>query len=285
VRLIVWASLAVVLLGSSPSPTALLAQADTPEPTPTRHLRRQQAPLPRMPLILQQQVPQQAPLPAMPAAIQLQGTPAAAGGCATAVVSPSPGAALPADLADFVPHGGADDATVCRAMRLQAIMAQKAAYEYYANDVTAYHLRAQIFQNQAVATNVILVLVLVITLAGLVFSGIQFWVALTTHKASLAAHEVVLQQAAAGGAAAASPAAAGTAPAAAAAADDAATLATQLKVGMDGVQLQSSVLGTTILVFSLAFLYLYLKFVYPINDVTMSNPPATPTPAAATAAK
>ena len=126
---------------------------------------------------------------------------------------------------------------------------------------------------------------MLITLAGLLFSGIQFWVALSTHKASLAAHSVVLQQVAAGGATAASPATAVAAPAAAAAADDTATLATQLKVGLDGVQLQSSVLGTTILVFSLAFLYLYLKFVYPINDVTMSNPPAIPTAAATATAR
>ncbi|HEV3086190.1 MAG TPA: hypothetical protein VGX96_03110 [Candidatus Elarobacter sp.] len=246
VRMIVFASLAVVLLGASPPPT----------------VRRFDFPM----------VQQQAPLPRKPAPLSQQPNPASGDQtCRTAADSKPNGAALPPELRDFVPNGGADDATVCRAMRLHAIMAQKAAYEYYANDVNAYHLRANIFQNQAVATNVILVVVIIITLAGLVFSGIQFWVALTTHAASLAAHNVALQQVATGGAAAAS----SSAPAAAAP-DDTVTLATQLKVGMDGVQVQSSILGTTILVFSLAFLYLYLKFVYPINDVTMNNPPPLP---------
>jgi hypothetical protein len=33
------------------------------------------------------------------------------------------------------------------------------------------------------------------------------------------------------------------------------------------------VLGTTILVLAGAFFYLYLKFVYPINDVALNGPP------------
>jgi uncharacterized protein YpmB len=43
----------------------------------------------------------------------------------------------------------------------------------------------------------------------------------------------------------------------------------EVELSMKGVKVNSSVLGVVILVISLAFLYLYLVFVYPINNVKL----------------
>lgn len=45
----------------------------------------------------------------------------------------------------------------------------------------------------------------------------------------------------------------------------------EVELSMKGVKVNSSVLGVVILVISLAFLYLYLVFVYPINNVKLDK--------------
>jgi hypothetical protein len=42
---------------------------------------------------------------------------------------------------------------------------------------------------------------------------------------------------------------------------------TQLAVSTEGIKIQSSILGVIILVISLAFFYLYLVYVYPIQEI------------------
>jgi hypothetical protein len=49
--------------------------------------------------------------------------------------------------------------------------------------------------------------------------------------------------------------------------DTAAPEATELELSTSGLKVQSSILGVIILVVSLAFLYLYLVFVYPITEI------------------
>lgn len=126
------------------------------------------------------------------------------------------------------------------ATRAKYLTAMQRFYEYRAN---GYAYRSRVFEWQLLSSRVIFIIVLVLVVAGIYFAAAQF------HVAMIAARRNLLNPPAADVAAGANP------------------LATQLEISAKGVVVNSSVLGVIILGLSLAFFYLYLVYVYPIQNV------------------
>lgn len=122
--------------------------------------------------------------------------------------------------------------------RQQYLASMQRYYEYRAN---GYAYRSRVFEWQLLSSRLIFLIVLVLVGCGIYFAWIQFRSALLVSRRAEAA----------GVAAAAVPS----------------PLATQLEVSAKGITLNSSVLGVIILGLSLAFFYLYLVYVYPIQNV------------------
>ncbi|HCT21961.1 MAG TPA: hypothetical protein DIW54_00900 [Chitinophagaceae bacterium] len=96
--------------------------------------------------------------------------------------------------------------------------------------------RYQTFAWQSTSTKLIFLMVSVIVLCGLIFSGIHFQKAMKLQEKNPTA-----------------PAGEGN----------------SLELSMQGVKINSSVIGLMILALSLGFFYLYLIYVYPINHVKL----------------
>jgi uncharacterized membrane protein YhaH (DUF805 family) len=111
----------------------------------------------------------------------------------------------------------------------------RASYEY---QTYSYAHAKQTFDWQDRSGRLIFWMVMLLVLAGLVFSSIHFYVGLKRP-----------------------PATSGKAPENA---DD----ATEFEATLQGIKLKSSVLGLAILSMSMVFFYMYLKFVYPITNIT-----------------
>jgi hypothetical protein len=121
--------------------------------------------------------------------------------------------------------------------RAKYLTAMQRFYEYRAN---GYAYRSRVFEWQLLSSRVIFVIVLVLVTAGIYFAAAQF------HVAMIAARRNLLNPPAT---------------------DAPNPLATQLEISAKGVVINSSVLGVIILGLSLAFFYLYLVYVYPIQNV------------------
>lgn len=164
------------------------------------------------------------------------------------------GTALPAPLGDV----GMQDPTT-RQKYLHAL----GRYYDYRND--GYAFRSRVFEWQLLSTRVIFVIVVLLVLSGIYFAAMQFHVALATARRQLPRKEAPRKEAprkdsrpgeiVGSSDSADSPAA-----------EAGMSLATQLEISAKGVIVNSSVLGVVILTLSLAFFYLYLVYVYPIND-------------------
>ena len=112
------------------------------------------------------------------------------------------------------------------------------------DSVTSYYSwalknRQNIIARQQTTGSIIFVLVVILVLSGLVFSAIQFYIALKSAKRK------------------------GSLP------------DTSLKASLSGVEVSSSVLGVIILTISIVFFYLYLSKVYPLvslDQITTQSP-------------
>jgi len=118
------------------------------------------------------------------------------------------------------------------------------------NDYAMKH-RWRSFDFQFFASEIIFLLVILIVLTGIIFSGIQFRYTLKNLQLKekildTAKHNDAGQQAID-------------------------LLKTDLELGKEGIKVNSSVLGVIILVISIAFFYLYLIYVYPINYIASGN--------------
>lgn len=125
------------------------------------------------------------------------------------------------------------------ATRKRYLEAMQRYYEYRAN---GYEYRSRVFEWQLLSSRTIFVVVLTLVGAGMYFAAVQFRMAM---------------RAAGSAAVTAGPAVA----------EPGMTLATQLELSTKGVVVNSSVMGVIILALSLAFFYLYLVYVYPIENV------------------
>ena len=117
--------------------------------------------------------------------------------------------------------------------------------------------RSKRLQWHAFASNVIFWVVLAIVFVGIFFSGIQFYLALKKHKEKIPGSKQHL--------AALKPA---EAPQHDGEDND---MKVTMKLSSSGIEVSSSVLGIIILTISIAFFYLYLTFVYPINDMKQAD--------------
>jgi hypothetical protein len=122
----------------------------------------------------------------------------------------------------------------------------------------AMHHRWRSFDFQYEASIIIFILVIVIVLTGIVFSGIQFRYTLKHLNLKEKILDAAKQADEAKQPDAVTPGAIDL-------------LKTDLAIGKDGIKVNSSVLGVIILVISIAFFYLYLIYVYPINYIASGD--------------
>jgi len=106
---------------------------------------------------------------------------------------------------------------------------QRAWQAYYAYRVDGYTHRQQVFKWQDVSTKVTFVVVIFLVLAGVYFAAVQFHVGMRAGRETGESGEVELT--------------------------------------VKGIKVRSPVLGVIVLTISLAFFYLYLVYVYPIENV------------------
>ena len=104
---------------------------------------------------------------------------------------------------------------------------------YYAYLAEGLDYRMKVFHWQARSTVIIFYTVLLLVFAGILFSGIQFYKSLRMPKESGLQADQPL---------------------------------TEFEASTSGIKVSSPVLGVIILVISLAFFYLYLVYVYPIQE-------------------
>jgi len=109
-----------------------------------------------------------------------------------------------------------------------------ALQEYYNYRIEGLKHRKNVFKWQLLSSKVIFVVVLLLVLSGIYFAAVQFHAGLG-RKAGVASGEGEEK--------------------------------TELEASLKGIKVSSPVLGVIILVISLAFFYLYLVYVYPIEDI------------------
>lgn len=105
---------------------------------------------------------------------------------------------------------------------------------YFDNSTTSLKHRQKVFEWQLFSAKLIFITVLVIVASGVYFAAVQFHVELREKKLSK---------------------------------DTKAQSKTEISAGADGIKVSSGVLGVIILTLSLAFFYLYLVYVYPIEEI------------------
>ncbi len=105
--------------------------------------------------------------------------------------------------------------------------------EYYQYRISGYGHRQHVFEWQLLSSKVIFVVVLVLVAAGIYFSAIQFHAGLRRPPGTPTAAEDV----------------------------------TEITASLKEIKVRSPVLGVVTLVISLAFFYLYLVYVYPIEEI------------------
>lgn len=178
-----------------------------------------------------------------PAAAQSQAAASSPMDRATAEIAAGRSATSTADstAANMVPEPPSAVAMSDSATRQKYLEAMQRYFEYRAN---GYEFRSRVFEWQLSSSRAIFVVVLLLVGVGIYFAAVQFHVALSAARRSAAPP--------------------GTGPGNAPIADG---LNTQLEITAKGIIVNSSVMGVVILALSLAFFYLFLVYVYPIENV------------------
>ncbi len=112
---------------------------------------------------------------------------------------------------------------------------QAALRAYFDYRIQGFDHRLRVFEWQLLSSRIIFVVVILLVLAGVYLSGVQFRRGLRERPPSDAPAE--------------------------------SEAVTEIEASMGGIKVSSSTLGVIILVISLAFFYLYLVFVYPIEEI------------------
>lgn len=165
---------------------------------------------------------------------------------ATAAASAAQGAAeqdaAPRDRTQVTAIPASPDAAVLgdAPTRQRYLDAMQRYYQYRAD---GYAYRSRVFEWQLFSSRVIFLVVLALVAAGMFFAAVQFRLAM--RSASRQSPASPADEATAAGA----------------------SLVTRFEVSAKGLAINSSVLGVIILALSLAFFYLYLVYVYPIDNV------------------
>jgi hypothetical protein len=103
---------------------------------------------------------------------------------------------------------------------------------YYDYRISGYRHREDVFAWQFLSSKIIFWVVLLIVFAGILFSAIQFFRGAPKKNGKSETSDI-----------------------------------TEMEASLQGIKVSSPVLGVVILTISIAFFYLYLVFVYPINNV------------------
>ena len=110
---------------------------------------------------------------------------------------------------------------------------------YFDYRMHGYDHRQRVFEWQLLSARIIFVIVILLVLAGVYFSGVQFHIGLKERRAEAISSSASSEE----------------------------EPVTEFEASMQGIKISSSTLGVIILVISLAFFYLYLVFVYPVEEI------------------
>ena len=150
------------------------------------------------------------------------------------------------------PPAPADNAGLDDSIKAEYQQALRAYYDYHRSGLEH---RKRVFAWQLLSSKIIFVVVIVLVLSGVYFSGVQFHSSLRAMRAVPVKPKADKPDVA----------------------DD--TIAkdssnrivdypiTQLEASLQGIKVTSPILGVIILALSFLFFYLYLKYVYPINEI------------------
>jgi hypothetical protein len=156
--------------------------------------------------------------------------------------------ALPAQPANAIARPAGEKPEVSLPVDSPAALAyQKYLAAYYDYETHSLDYAERVFNWQYKSSVAIFIVVILLVLAGLAFAGIQFAIAMKVHPTGV----VKKRGATAGGGEGAATAA----------------LASTFEASSHGVKITSSVIGLLILVVSIGFFYLYLVYVYPIQNI------------------
>ena len=133
-----------------------------------------------------------------------------------------------------LPDGASLTDSLTRARQQEALQA------YFNYRVHGFDHRLRVFEWQLLSSRIIFVVVILLVLLGVYFSGVQFHRGLREARAQQAAADTETPSS---------------------------EPVTEIEASMQGIKVSSSTLGVIILVISLAFFYLYLVFVYPIKEI------------------
>jgi hypothetical protein len=116
---------------------------------------------------------------------------------------------------------------------LSKVKYQAALQEYYDYHISGLKHRSKVFRWQLFSSKIIFIVVIILVFAGIYFAAVQFYIGLKHVKGKLPDYND----------------------------------RTEITASMKEIKVSSPVLGVIILVISLAFFYLYLVHVFPIEDI------------------
>lgn len=184
-----------------------------------------------------------------------------------AIVQPPPGPSLTnPGVTPSAPHGEpsahAEPTSPCAGWEKEKAVRDvcvKAYSEYFLYDANVLGQEQRAFDFELFSTKVILGVVLLLVLSGLLFSALQFAHALYGHGHPSAASSAASSEAGNNGEQRA--------------ADVPSTkeLSSYVELSLSGLKLKSSILGLLLLAVSMGFFYLYLRYVYPIQEITTTQ--------------
>ncbi len=120
---------------------------------------------------------------------------------------------------------------------------EQALREYFGYHISGLHHRSKVFEWQLFSSRLIFAAVLLLVLAGIYFAAVQFHVGLRKPPARPGEGEGTTELGGKGEG------------------------KTEISASLEGIKVSSPVLGVVILVISLAFFYLYLIYIYPIENI------------------
>jgi hypothetical protein len=116
---------------------------------------------------------------------------------------------------------------------LSNVKYQAALQEYYDYHISGLQHRSKVFRWQLFSSKIIFIVVIILVFAGIYFAAVQFYIGLKQVRNKIPDYND----------------------------------RTEITASMKGIKVSSPVLGVIILVISLAFFYLYLVHVFPIEDI------------------
>ena len=107
---------------------------------------------------------------------------------------------------------------------------QKSLQAYYGYKIRGFEHRSRVFEWQLFSSKLLFAVVLILVFSGVIFAGIQFYVGIKAEK-------------------------------------EQASFNTEISVSQQGFKISSPIIGLIVLTLSLAFFYLYLIYVFPIEEI------------------